>query len=100
MAYGLKVWTASSYLAFDSENMDAYVKVVTSDAIYMASGTSETVTIVTGFDRVYANGPATSNPASFSVSYGPYDSSVGGYTSFTLYAGASSTFGYVAIRLN
>ena len=100
MAYGLKVWTASSYLAFDSENMDAYVKVVTSDAIYMASGTSETVSIVTGFDRVYANGPATSNPASFSVSYGPYDSTVGGYTSFTLYAGANSFFGYVAIRLN
>lgn len=100
MAYGLKVWTASSYLAFDSENMDAYVKVVTSDAIYMANNTSETVSIPTGFDRVYANGPGTSDPASFSVSYGTYDSTVGGYTSFTITAGASSTFGYVAIRLN
>jgi hypothetical protein len=100
MAYGLKVWTASSYLAFNSEDMDAYAKVVIAGTVYLANSNSETFPIPSGFDRVYINGPSTNQPRSWGISYSAYDSSVGGYTSFTLNAGVSGSFGYVAIRLN
>jgi hypothetical protein len=101
MAYGLKVWTASSYLAFNSEDMDSYAKVVIAGTVYLGSYNSETFPIPSGFDRVYINGPSTNQERSWTVSYSAYDSSVGGYTSFTINSlSQSGNFGYVAIRLN
>jgi len=100
MAYGLKIWTASGYVAFDSENMDTYAKVVTSGEVYLGANVSETFTIPTGFDRVYINGPGTNMPKAWDVDFSPYDSAVGGYTSFTITGLVSDVFGYVAIRLN
>lgn len=95
MAYGLKVWTASGYVAFDSEDMDTYVKVCTSGTVYIGNGATETITIPTGFDYAYVNGPTVNVERAFEYTQ---TSS----TAFTIknVSGTTNFFGYVAIRLN
>ena len=94
MAYGLKVWTASGYVAFDSENMDSYVKVCTNGTVYLGNNATETITVPTGYDYVYVNGPTVNIERAFEVTKSG--------NSFTIknVSGTSNFFGYVAIRLN
>jgi hypothetical protein len=95
MAYGLKVWTAAGYIAFDSEQMDSYVKVVASGTVQIGNNSSETISVgSTGYDYVYGMGPTVNVERSFTIS----ETS----TSFTItnVSGQSNFFGYVAIKLN
>lgn len=94
MAYGLKIWTAAGYIAFDSENMDSYVKVCSFGTVFLGNQASETISVPTGFDYVYAIGPTVNIERAFEVTKTS--------TSFTIknVSGATNFFGYVAIRLN
>jgi hypothetical protein len=94
MAYGLKIWTAAGYIAFDSENMDSYVKVCSSGTVFLGNQASETISVPTGFDYVYGIGPTVNIERAFTITKTS--------TSFTIknVSGTTSFFGYVAIRLN
>jgi hypothetical protein len=94
MAYGLKIWTAAGYIAFDSENMDSYVKVCSSGTVFLGNQASETISVPTGFDYVYGIGPTVNIERAFTITKTS--------TSFTIknVSGTTNFFGYVAIRLN
>lgn len=97
--YGLKIWTAAAYLAFDSNNMKSYPRVVSSGEFYLGNNQSQTITISTGYDYVYVMGPSDASSIPFELTY---SSTPGvGYTAFTVKntSGASATYGYNAIIL-
>lgn len=43
MSYGLKCYTGGGYLSFDADQMDTFVRVITSGSVYLNNGESITI---------------------------------------------------------
>ena len=103
MAYGIKIWTANGYVAFDSENMNSYVKVISSGTVLIGAGRSETIAVGTKFSYYYVKGPTVNWDRSFNSYKG--DGTGSEYstiaTSFTIenLTNESVTFGYIVLSI-
>tara|TARA_B110000977_G_C10976446_1_gene454404 strand:- start:555 stop:857 length:303 start_codon:yes stop_codon:yes gene_type:complete len=100
MAYGLKIWTASGYVAFDSEDMNSYVKVISSGSVTLGANQSETIAVPGGFYYYYVTGPTVDWNRSFNASKNT-SSEWSEATSLTIQnlTNETTTFGYIVITL-
>lgn len=96
MAYGLKCWTAAGYVAFDSDQMVSYVKVVVSGTVSLAANATSSSISAPGYNYVYVFGPTSAYFLASAFTLTKYS------TYFTIKNNTpiSTTFGYMAFRLN
>jgi len=96
MAYGLKCWTGTGYVSFDTENMNSYTNIVASGAVTLAgSGSGSSVSIsCPGYDVAYVFGPsAFSSESTYSLT--KYSTSI----TIQNLTGDTCAFGYIAFKV-